>query len=99
ELVKKFVEHHRPANFKKLTDDVGLSEAEKTLHADCLRPLSRLIFAPIHRLAPGGDRWTVSPDGPLWNIPWGALLVPGSDTYAVEKIRFRYVISGRDLAL
>ncbi len=39
----------------------------------------------------------MSPDGPLWNVPWASLLLPQGDKFAIEEMSFRYVISGREL--
>lgn len=76
----------------------GHAAAEDTLKRVALKPLSELVLHPIlaHRAAAGKDRWIVCPDLDVWNVPWGALVLPGGE-YAVEKVSFRQVISGRDL--
>src|SRR5262249_35913187 len=58
--------------------------------------LAKQILNPLReRLAPARE-WIISPDGALWLVPWGILpLEDGS--YAVEKHKIRYVITGRDL--
>ncbi len=70
--------------------------AEERLKNKCLAELSRRVLHPIQKVAGGKKRWIVSPDGPLWNIPWAALLLP-DDRYAIEEMTFRYAVSGRDL--
>ena len=57
----------------------------------------RFEMAGSYTLANGKDRWIISPDGLLWNVPWASLILPGSNKYAVEEITFRHVISGREL--
>lgn len=70
--------------------------AEERLKYKCLAELSRRVLHPIQKLAGNKSRWVISPDGPLWNIPWGALMLP-DDRYAIEDMTFRYAISGQDL--
>ncbi len=70
--------------------------AEERLKSRCLTELSRQILHPIQKIAGNKRRWVVSPDGPLWNIPWSALLLP-DDRYAIEEMTFRYAVSGQDL--
>jgi CHAT domain-containing protein len=93
-LAKQFQEHQErfPILRKKLGDRI----AEKELRRDCLAPLSRLVLDKICKYAHGSKYWVVSPDGPLWNVPWAALLLPDG-RYAIEDITFRYAISGQDL--
>jgi tetratricopeptide (TPR) repeat protein len=97
-LVKAFVQHQEQFP-EVLRLDPGPREAEKQLRKECLGPLSERVLAPdgLWPLVKDRRRWIVSPDGPLWHVPWAALLVPYSDTYAVEKFVIRYAISGRDL--
>ncbi len=71
-------------------------QAELALRKNCLDELSRHVFHPIQKIAAGRKRWIISPDGPLWNVPWAALLLPDS-RYAIEEMTFRYAITGRDL--
>jgi len=72
-------------------------KAEQDLRDKCLTELSVRILQPIRQRAGGHKRWVVSPDGPLWNLPWAALVLPETDRYAIEELTFRYAISGRDL--
>lgn len=71
-------------------------QAELYLRRQCLEELSRRILHPIQKLSLGKKRWVVSPDGPLWNIPWAALLLP-NNRYAIDELTFRYTVSGQDL--
>ena len=71
-------------------------QAEQYLRRNCLEELSRRVLQPIRKLAGVKKRWIVSPDGPLWNIPWAALLLPDNQ-YAIEEMTFRYAVSGQDL--
>ncbi|HZZ78714.1 MAG TPA: CHAT domain-containing protein [Gemmataceae bacterium] len=71
--------------------------AEQLLRDKCLRRLSTLVLEPIRAAVGNSHRWVVSPDGPLWNVPWATLVLPESDRYAIEEYTFRYAISGRDL--
>ena len=70
--------------------------AEKILQDVCLRQLSSLVLEPIRAQVGGKKRWVISPDGPLWTIPWAALLLP-DDRYAIDELAIRYAVSGRDL--
>jgi CHAT domain-containing protein len=71
--------------------------AEQELRDRCLSELSARVLQPIRQRVNGQKRWVVSPDGPLWNIPWAALLLPETDRYAIEELTFRYAIAGADL--
>jgi len=96
-LVKEFIQYQEHVtDAKGPLRTLGGKEAERRLQRDLLQPLSDLILKPLLPLAAGKTRWIVSPDGPLWNVPWAALLLPNGK-YAVEEIAFRHVISGRDL--
>jgi CHAT domain-containing protein len=73
----------------------GEPEAEKELRGP-LEELSRLVLHPLLEAAGKSERWLVSPDGALWLVPWQMLLLPDGQ-FAVEKYRFSYATSGRDL--
>jgi CHAT domain-containing protein len=102
DLVKKFVAHQEDiVDVLRRLDDKPV-KAEEELYKESLNRLSRLILDTIRKhIDPNKyPRWTISPDGPLWGIPWEALVLSRQGNkyvYAVEKIRFRYVLSGRDL--
>jgi CHAT domain-containing protein/tetratricopeptide (TPR) repeat protein len=76
----------------------GVPRAERTLRKNCLGPLSELILKDLLPVVKDKPHWIVSPDGPLWNVSWGALVLPADGPYLIEKYTFRYVVSGRDLA-
>lgn len=64
--------------------------------APALGDLARLVLGPLRNEIDSALRWVISPDGPLWVVPWAALTVePG--VYAVERHVIHLVISGRDL--
>jgi CHAT domain-containing protein/Tfp pilus assembly protein PilF len=73
----------------------GEAEAEKALRAP-LEALSRLVLHPLLKQAGPAADWVVSPDGNLWLVPFVCLLLPDGK-YAIEKLRLRYALSGRDL--
>jgi CHAT domain-containing protein/Tfp pilus assembly protein PilF len=61
-----------------------------------LAQLAELVLRPLETHIAGSSNWIVSPDADLWLVPWCALpLADGS--YAVEKHRISYLVSGRDL--
>jgi CHAT domain-containing protein len=94
DLVKLFVREQERAPLIAPGEE---KQAEQYLHKLCLEELSRRILHPILKLSNGKKRWIISPDGPLWNIPWAALLLPDNQ-YALEELTFRYALSGQDLA-
>jgi CHAT domain-containing protein/Tfp pilus assembly protein PilF len=65
-----------------------LRRALDDLAGRLLRPLAGHIGKSAH--------WIFSPDAALWLVPWCALPL-GDGSYAVEKHRLSYVVSGRDL--
>jgi CHAT domain-containing protein len=99
EYMNAFIKHQEDF----LTDDgpyydLGGRQAEKELQAECLKPLSGLLLSKeLLRLIAGSKRWAISLDGPLWNLPFGALIRPGSEKYLAEEVVIRYAVSGRDL--
>jgi CHAT domain-containing protein len=95
-LVQEFQEHMKECG--RDGPPGGAAKDETRLREGCLGRLSGLILKDLLPLARDQKRWIVSPDGPLWNVPWGALVPPGGNRYLVEKYTLRYVISGRDLA-
>jgi CHAT domain-containing protein/tetratricopeptide (TPR) repeat protein len=96
-LVKEFASDM--GTFDSLSEIYGRTELEETLKKECLTPLSKLLLDPVLEVAGKSKRWVISPDGPLWGLPWGALLIRDGkqEKYAVEEFTFRYLVSGRDL--
>jgi CHAT domain-containing protein/tetratricopeptide (TPR) repeat protein len=69
--------------------------AERELRTP-LAELSRRVLRPLLPACGKSRHWLVSPDAALWLVPWAVLpLADGS--YAVEKYRVSYLVSGRDL--
>lgn len=108
DLTTAFVRHQEelarqfsPGGATKASDYVhhgGWPQAERDLHK-ILKPLSQQVLDKIMALpaTKGKNRWIIGPDASLWNVPWSALLLPGTDKYAIEQLTIRYVNSGRDL--
>ncbi len=68
------------------------AELKKALTAVAVR-----LLRPLEPAISSYEEWVLSPDGPLWLLPWAAL--PLSDgRYAVEGHTLRLLISGRYLA-
>jgi CHAT domain-containing protein len=67
-------------------------EKTRALLAAVARPVLGKLLPHLR----GRTRLSVSPDGELWLVPWEALPLD-ERTYAVEKYRIRYLVSGRDL--
>lgn len=59
------------------------------------KKLAELLLRPIEADLAGHGRWTICQDGPLWAVPWAALVL-ADGRYAVEAHTIRYVVSGRD---
>lgn len=80
----------------------GEAAAERELTA-AAAPLSKLTLQPILAAAKQADgdepeELVVSPDGPLWLVPFAAL-VREDGRYAIESVAIRHVTSGRELAV
>lgn len=78
-------------------DTVGFDEAkcEKQLRQK-MQAVSQRVLQPLEAHLARYSEWVISPDGPLWLVPWAALPL-SNNTYAVEAHTLRTVISGRDL--
>jgi CHAT domain-containing protein/tetratricopeptide (TPR) repeat protein len=74
---------------------VGERRAAQEL-AGPLAGLARQVIAPLGKTVKDRRRWFVSPDGPLWLVPWAALPWPDQSP-VLEQYEVSYVVSGRDL--
>lgn len=61
-----------------------------------LQPVTDSLLSKLQPHIKGKKTLIISPDGELWNVPWGALPL-ADNQYLVEKHDIRVVISGRDL--
>jgi len=75
------------------------AESFRTLLADrrpdfrkAARELHRMLIAPIADLVSKRQSWILVPDGPLWNLPFQALLDP-QGTYLAERAAIVYAPS------
>ena len=75
--------------------DFGDAKAEAAIR-ESLADVAGAVLSPIREHADDSERWFVSPDGPLWLVPWAAMPLD-DDTYAVEKHTISYLVSGREL--
>lgn len=80
---------------KSVIVEKGEAEAEKELQT-ALASLGRLVLTPLLGHIDGKEQWVISPDGPLWLVPWAALPLKDG-RYAIEGHTIRHVVSGRDL--
>jgi CHAT domain-containing protein/tetratricopeptide (TPR) repeat protein len=64
-----------------------------------LQAVSDLVLKPLLPHLGRAERWLISADGDLWLVPWAALPLPGDakNTFAVEKHRISFLVTGRDL--
>lgn len=76
-----------------------IGEVEATRQANlALCEVAQLVLDPLLPHLGQAEQLTLSPDGTLWLIPWGAMpLADGK--LAVEKFQINHVVSGRDLLL
>ena len=68
------------------------------LMVDLLRELASHVWQPLAGLIGDAGRVIVSADGEVHRVPFGALL-DGEGRFLIQRHRFAYVGSGRDLAL
>ena len=58
--------------------------------------LAALIWSPLVEHLRGCERVFISPDGPIWGVPFAAL--PGrSATYLIQELQLGFMLSGRQL--
>ncbi len=62
-----------------------------------MQQLADRIWLPIKPLLGEATQIILSPDGPLWLVPWSALPIEGDDQLLIEKYALRLVISGREV--
>jgi CHAT domain-containing protein/tetratricopeptide (TPR) repeat protein len=75
---------------------LGEKQAEQTVRQP-LSKLAQLIWTPLEKqLGDKVKQLLLSPDGPLWLVPWGALPM-ADDRYVIEAYPVRYLVSGREL--
>ena len=64
--------------------DLGFAKVSREMYETLVRPAARLI---------GSDRsWVVVPDGPLWEVPFAALQMPGG-RFVIEERAISYAPS------
>lgn len=86
----------RQIRMPDLFDPASLGAEDKRLHA-LLKRLADRVLTPLEsHISPLFNRWLISPDGPLWTVPWAALPVD-DEHYLVEKIKISLLSSGREL--
>lgn len=61
-----------------------------------LLQLGKLLWEPVARHVPVGDKVIVSPDGALWQVSWPALVLDDG-SYLVESYSIGCVNAGRDI--
>ncbi|MEZ6126038.1 MAG: CHAT domain-containing tetratricopeptide repeat protein [Planctomycetaceae bacterium] len=71
-------------------------EAATAAFQEQVRPLSERLLKPLGDLTSGYQELIISPDGELWTLPWSALILE-SGQFLVERLRTRFVFSGREL--
>ena len=75
-------------------------EQETVVAADAaLQALAARVLTPLLPHIDRFDRLILSPDGPLWTVPWAALpiSVDGESRLAIERFPLRLTVSGREL--
>jgi CHAT domain-containing protein len=76
----------RAANEKTVEDDYRAAAGD----------LAKLVFSPLQPALRGASLLFVAPDGELNRVAFQAL-VDADDQYLIERYRFSYVLTGRDL--
>ena len=72
------------------------SGANPELIHELLKELYERAWAPLESLVRSAQRIVVSPDGELYRVPFAAL-VDRKEQFLIERFRFAYTTSGRDL--
>ena len=82
---------------KSSKDDIAFDpESATEAMNQSLRAAAERVLWPMLADLSDADRWIISPDGPLWLLPWNALITP-SGKYAVEEATISLAVSGRQL--
>ncbi|QDU35960.1 Photosystem I assembly protein Ycf3 [Maioricimonas rarisocia] len=78
-------------------DDIAFDpeSATESMNKSLKEAAQQLLWPMLQDLS-DAERWVISPDGPLWLLPWNALITP-SGKYAVEEATISLVVSGRQL--
>lgn len=81
-----------------LKDGEAAAEAELSVVSAPLakRTIEPLLAAATEALGKAPQELVISPDGPLWLVPFAALVL-ADGRYAVEAVAIRHVTSGRDM--
>ena len=97
EEIDKSLELLRSSFEKGDLSDKGESETTNQLN-DQLTSISNLVWNPIrNELDDSISQLIISPDGPLWLLPWSA--IPTKDgRYLIEDFALHFELSGRELA-
>ena len=86
-------------------DGADLAERAEDLRAACADPrsafrlkardLGKMLLQPLQDDLKGAQKLTICPDGPLWNLPWAALLVAGEDgeQFALQRYELSFAQS------
>jgi CHAT domain-containing protein/tetratricopeptide (TPR) repeat protein len=72
-------------------------EKESSRLQKTMAELASKIYLPIAPHVRSAKQLVLSPDGPLWLIPWASLPTEDGSQYLVEKIALSFAISPRDL--
>jgi CHAT domain-containing protein/Tfp pilus assembly protein PilF len=60
------------------------------------KDLSERLLYPIESILPGTQNLIICPDGPLWRVPWAALIAK-NNKFLIEERSLTMMISSRDL--
>jgi CHAT domain-containing protein/Flp pilus assembly protein TadD len=74
---------------------IGEVKAEEEVKKE-LSALSDKLIRPLHTAIDSAEQWIISPDGELWTIPWGALLID-EQRYLIEAKKLFLLNSSADM--
>jgi|GEM_PF-4546325 len=75
--------------------EIGEVKAEEEVKKE-LSTLSDMLLRPLQKSIDSAEQWIISPDGELWTIPWGALLID-EQRYLIEAKKLFLVNSSADI--